>query len=418
MLFAQVLKTIISRGRIVLIDAHGRRHEAGPGGKTGPTIEVRLTDPALPGKLLLNPHLHLGEAYMEGTLQVENGEIDDLLALIFMNLERRAGNWLYELAGTGRYLLRKFNQFNPAGRARRNVAHHYDLSGALYDTFLDAGRFYSCAYFEKPGDTLERAQAQKVHHIAAKLYLKPGQRILDIGSGWGGMAITLAKLGASHVKGITLSEEQLAYSRRVAEAQGIAERVEFALEDYRATEGPFDRIVSVGMFEHVGVAYYPAFFEKVRDLLTEDGVAVLHSIGRSDGPGATNPWINKYIFPGGYTPALSEVLPVIERAGLFVTDVEILRLHYAETLKEWRRRFRENWDRVATLYDERFCRMWEFYLAASEMAFRHQGLMVFQIQMAKRVDALPLTRDYITEWKNSHPVEELHLPRAMEVAAE
>jgi cyclopropane-fatty-acyl-phospholipid synthase len=268
--------------------------------------------------------------------------------------------------------------------------------------FLDADRQYSCAYFTHTHEDLEQAQHDKKRHLAAKLLLKPGVRVLDIGSGWGGLGLYLAEAGAGEVVGITLSEEQLKVSRERARRAGLDERVRFELCDYRALGGTFDRIVSVGMFEHVGVSHYPEFFAAVRDLLTADGIAVLHSIGRADGPWATNPWVRKYIFPGGYAPALSEVLPVVERLGLWVTDIEILRLHYAETLRLWRRQFQAKRARVAQLYDERFCRMWEWYLTGSELAFRRMGHMVFQLQLAKRQDAVPLTRDYITDWERRH----------------
>jgi cyclopropane-fatty-acyl-phospholipid synthase len=284
------------------------------------------------------------------------------------------------------------------------VAHHYDLSGTLYDLFLDADRQYSCAYFTAPDQSIEQAQANKKRHIAAKLLLREGQKVLDIGSGCGGLALYLAKECGVSVTGLTLSTEQLKVARNRAEEAGLADRVHFELLDYREARGSYDRIVSVGMFEHVGVYHYPAFFQKVKELLSEDGVALLHSIGRQDGPGSTNPWIRKYIFPGGYSPAMSEVIPAIERTGLWITDIEILRLHYAETLRAWRTRFNANRERIRALYDERFCRMWEFYLAGSEIAFRHQGHLVFQMQMAKNIDTVPLTRDYITDWERGHKV--------------
>jgi cyclopropane-fatty-acyl-phospholipid synthase len=329
---------------------------------------------------------------------VENGDISDLLDLLMCNLANvRLGGTLAILRRL-RKLTRWLAQHNDSSRARRNVAHHYDLSGKLYDLFLDRDRQYSCAYFSAPGETLEEAQVGKKRHIAAKLRLdKPGLSVLDIGSGWGGLALDLARDCGAKVLGVTLSEEQIALARRRAQSAGLAERCRFELVDYRALSGTFDRIVSVGMFEHVGVPYYPAFFAKMHALLKDDGVALLHTIGRSDGPGVTNPWIAKYIFPGGYTPALSEIVPVIERAGLIVTDVEVLRLHYAETLKEWRRRFKAQWNAAAELYDERFCRMWEFYLAGAEMAFRREGQVVYQIQIARNIDALPVTRDYMFE---------------------
>jgi cyclopropane-fatty-acyl-phospholipid synthase len=294
--------------------------------------------------------------------------------------------------------VRALSQFNPAGRARKNVAHHYDLSGKLYDLFLDSDRQYSCAYFAEPKISLEAAQLAKKRHIAAKLNLeRPGLKVLDVGSGWGGLALDLARDSKADVLGITLSTEQLTMANTRAQSAGLSERCRFELKDYRAVKGEFDRIVSVGMFEHVGVNYYDAFFAKIAELLKPDGAALLHTIGRTDTPGATNPWIAKYIFPGGYTPSLSEVTAAIERHGLYITDVEVLRLHYAETLKEWRLRFWRNRAKAATLYDERFCRMWEFYLAGAEMAFRYDHLVVFQIQLAKQVDALPVTRDYMLE---------------------
>ena len=295
-----------------------------------------------------------------------------------------------------RYLARRLMQRNGITRSRKNVATHYDLSGALYDLFLDADKQYSCAFYEKPTDSLETAQENKKRRIAAKLNLKPGQRVLDIGSGWGGMALHLAEAVDADVTGVTLSQEQLKIANDRAAAARVDERVRFRLEDYRHVEQKFDRVVSVGMFEHVGVNNYETYFKKVASLLEDDGVALIHTIGRSDGPGVTNPWITKYIFPGGYTPALSEILPAVEKAGLIVTDVETLRLHYALTLADWRRRFVANWEAAKNLYDERFCRMWEFYLAGAEMGFRYQGLVVFQLQLAKRVDALPITRDYMT----------------------
>ncbi|WP_137392456.1 SAM-dependent methyltransferase [Rhodoligotrophos defluvii] len=390
-----VLDFIVRAGTLVLIDAKGRSHRFGD--DTGEPVVVRITDPSVYRKLSLNPELRLGEVYMDGTFRMEQGDIYDFLALVFANLEkRRYPQWL-NLWGQLRYRLRRFHQHNPIGRAQRHIAHHYDLNGTLYDLFLDRDRQYSCAYFDQPTSSLEEAQLSKKRHLAAKLYLKPGQRVLDIGSGWGGLGLYLAEIAEVEVTGVTLSEEQFKLSNERAASRGLSNRVRFLLQDYRSLTGRFDRIVSVGMFEHVGVGHYTEFFETVRELLTEDGVAVLHSINRSDGPGATNPWIAKYIFPGGAIPALSEVVPVIERTGLYVTDIEILRLHYAETLREWRRRFLASWDRAKALYDERFCRMWEFYLAASETAFRFQGMNNFQIQFTKSQHSLPMTRDYMIE---------------------
>ena len=276
-----------------------------------------------------------------------------------------------------------------------NVAHHYDLDGRLYSLFLDADKQYSCAYFETPDASLDEAQLAKKRHLAAKLLVKPGDRVLDIGSGWGGLGLYLAEMTGADVTGVTLSTEQLQVSNARAAEKNLTQSAKFLLEDYRDIPGPFDRIVSVGMFEHVGVDFYEAYFRRCAELLADDGVMVLHSIGRSDPPDVTNPWIAKYIFPGGYIPALSEVIPVIEKAGLLVCDIEILRLHYAETLKAWRERFMARRDEAVRLYDERFARMWEFYLAASEMSFRKQNLMNFQIQITKRQGVVPMTRDYI-----------------------
>jgi len=302
-----------------------------------------------------------------------------------------------------RHAVRRIQQFNPVGRARTNVAHHYGLSDVLYGLFLDADQQYSCAYFDHSGESLDDAQKNKKRHLAAKLLLdQPRLRILDIGCGWGGLALYLAAESGAQVTGITLSEEQFNVAQERARRVGLGDRVSFHLRDYRAQEGTYDRIVSVGMFEHVGVPQYPLFFRKVRELLTEDGIALLHFIGRANGPGSTNPWILKYIFPGGYSPAISEVVPVIERQKLFITDIEILRLHYAETLRQWRTRFAANRDKIKQIYDERFCRMWEFYLAGSEVAFRNEYQIVLQIQITKNQEAVPLTRDYITDWEREH----------------
>ncbi len=401
MLLARLLRRMITKGCLTVVDATGRRHSFGQPGSE-PAVTIRLHDRALHAKLFVQPYLYLGEAYMDGTLTIEDGTLRDFLMLCGLNLESYEPSWIERLGRRIGYLARPIMQYNPIGRARRNVAHHYDLSGQLYDLFLDRDRQYSCAYFQSPNYSLDQAQDAKKRHIAAKLLLEPGQKVLDIGSGWGGLAIYLAQTADVDVTGVTLSEEQHKVSNRRAQEAGLADRVRFLLKDYREVEGRFDRIVSVGMFEHVGVKHYGEFFAKVRALLSDEGVALLHSIGRSDGPGVTNPWIRKYIFPGGYVPAISEVMPAIERNRLIATDIEILRLHYADTLKDWLRRFLDNRDKVAALYDERFCRMWEFYLAGCEMSFRHWDQMVFQIQLAKRIDTVPLTRDYIHEWENAH----------------
>ncbi len=393
MLLAALLARLFRRGELTLIDADGHRHRFGGTPLPDvPPVTIRLHDRRLHWRLPLNPGLAAGEAYADGTLTVERGSLRDLLALATINQARDDHSALPLWRAT-----RLWQQFNPIRRARRNVAHHYDLSGALYERFLDADRQYSCAYFRQPDMSLDEAQAAKKAHIAAKLLLAAGQRVLDIGAGWGGLALTLAQAAEVEVLGITLSEEQLAVARRRAEAAGLGGRVRFELMDYRQVQGRFDRVVSVGMFEHVGVPNYRTFFATLCRLLAADGVALLHAIGRAHGPGATNPWIRKYIFPGGYSPALSEVLPAIETADLYVTDIEILRQHYAETLLEWQHRFQARRAEIAQLLDERFCRMWEFYLAGAEMAFRNQGHMAFQIQLARDVQAVPLTRDYMAE---------------------
>jgi cyclopropane-fatty-acyl-phospholipid synthase len=299
-------------------------------------------------------------------------------------------------------LSRRIHQHNPVLRAWQNAAHHYDLSDQLYEFFLDRDRQYSCAYFQDRSDDLDTAQLNKKRHIAAKLLIRPGQKVLDIGSGWGGLALYLARECGADVTGLTLSVEQHKVATRRAAVAGLSDRVRFYLRDYREEFETYDRIVSVGMFEHVGIHHYGAFFAKLKSLLAPDGIALLHSIGRKDGPGSTNPWIRKYIFPGGYVPALSEVLPIVERSKLWITDIEILRLHYAQTLRAWRSRFERNRDRVRAIYDERFCRMWEMYLVSSEVAFRRSDLIVFQMQLTKAIDAVPLTRDYMLDWEREH----------------
>lgn len=387
-----VLRRVVVSGNLIAVDAMGCQHQFGDG--SGPPITIRFADRAAERAVAYDPQLALGETYMQGRLSVEGGGVYDLLDILMRNAAAqtppRWAAWLDVIRRAGR----RVQQFNPVGRAQRNAAHHYNIDGAIYDLFLDPDRQYSCAYF-LPGADLAQAQLAKKVHLASKMALSPGQRVLDIGCGWGGLGLWLAANTGCRVKGVTLSSEQLAVAQERACKQGLVSAVEFALEDYRQVKGTFDRIVSVGMFEHVGVNHYQAFFRRLRDLLDDDGVAVLHSIGRSDGPGFTNPFIAKYIFPGGYIPALSEVLPAIERSGLIVSDIEILRLHYAETLKAWRERFMAHRSEAIALKGEDFCRMWEFYLAGSEGAFRHQGMMVFQIQLVKRIDALPITRDYM-----------------------
>jgi cyclopropane-fatty-acyl-phospholipid synthase len=388
-----ILRSYIRRGTLRLTTARGTTFEFGDG--TGTPVAVRFTRVTAEWAVLLDPELAVGESYMNGTLVVEQGSIADFLLLALSQDHSGKPPYWARPQWLLRFLWRRLAQFNPRGRSRNNVAHHYDLDQRLYALFLDADRQYSCAYFEQDEQSLDDAQLAKKRHIAAKLLPRADDRVLDIGSGWGGLALYLTEMCGARVTGVTLSDEQFALARSRADEKGLAARVEFRLQDYRDIEEQFDRIVSVGMFEHVGVNHYDAFFRKCGALLSDDGVMLLHSIGRSEGPGITNPWIAKYIFPGGYIPALSEVLPAIERAGLLVTDIEILRLHYAETLKHWRERFLAHRDDLEKIYDARFIRMWEFYLAASEMTFREQGMMVFQIQLTKRQGIVPITRDYI-----------------------
>jgi cyclopropane-fatty-acyl-phospholipid synthase len=386
-----LLGHFIRRGNLRLTTSRGTVLNFGDG--TGKAVAMRFTSRAAEWGILRDPELRFGEAYMDGSLVVEEGTIADVLKLV-LGQPVEAPTWS-RLQWMLRYLRRRWNQFNPRRRAQRNVAHHYDLDGRLYSLFLDADRQYSCGYFESPDQSLDDAQLAKKRHLAAKLLLQPGQRVLDIGCGWGGLALYIAELTGASVTGVTLSQEQLAIANSRAAEKNLAAQAQFRLQDYRDINEKFDRIVSVGMFEHVGVSHYNTFFEKCAAMLKDDGVMVLHSIGRSEGPGVTNPWISKYIFPGGYIPAVSEVMHAIQRSGLLICDLEILRLHYAETLKAWRERFLAHRDEVERIYDRRFVRMWEFYLASSEMAFREQNMMVMQYQLTKRQGITPMTRDYI-----------------------
>ena len=400
MLLGTVLTRFIGIGRLSVIDAAGKRHVFE--GSPGPSATVRLHDPRLHWKLFLKPRIFVPEAYMAGTLTVEEGTLYDFIDILTSNDAAQINALPLRLGQAAGRMVRRLHQYNPVPRARRNVAHHYDLSDQLYELFLDRDRQYSCAYFGMPDDDLDTAQESKKRHIAAKLLLAPGQKVLDIGSGWGGLALYLAAECGADVTGLTLSAEQHKVATRRAAAAGLSDRVRFHLRDYREEKGRYDRIVSVGMFEHVGVVQYPVFFRRLSELLAPDGVALLHSIGRMDGPGTTNPWMRKYIFPGGYSPALSEVVPEAERARLWITDIEILRLHYAETLRAWRHRFEQNRERIRELYDERFCRMWEMYLVGAELAFRRDFSLVFQMQMSKVVSTVPLTRDYMVDWERAH----------------
>ena len=402
MLLTQLIKPLITIGRLRVVDARGRCcvFEGSP----GTSVAIKLHEPALHWKLLARPRLVLPEAYMDGKLTIEEGSLYDLIDLLAANLEGLPDGFLSRFLNGSIAPLRRLRQYNPVARAQRNAAHHYDLSDKLYELFLDQDWQYSCAYFYDEDDDLDTAQLNKKRHIAAKLLIRPGQRVLDIGSGWGGLALYLARECGVDVTGLTLSVEQYRVAVRRAAAAGLSDRVRFHVRDYRQELGHYDRVVSVGMFEHVGINHYKEFFTRLKLLLAPDGVALLHSIGRMDGPGSTHPWIRKYIFPGGYFPALSEVLPVVEQLKLWVTDVEILRLHYAETLKAWRQRFERNRERLRAIYDERFCRMWEMYLVGSEVAFRRDGCMVFQMQLAKAIDSVPMTRDYTVDWERGRRV--------------
>ncbi|HEX9882198.1 MAG TPA: cyclopropane-fatty-acyl-phospholipid synthase family protein [Hyphomicrobium sp.] len=393
---AALLARLVSRGSLTVVSSSGSEFVFGDG--TGEEVRARFLDPGAARAILINPELRLGELFMDGRLIMERGTIYDFLAVVLSGSSSQRKPLAIRLLDYIRFMKRRSISDNNPWRSRRNVAHHYDLDHRLYRLFLDKDFQYSCAYFEHPGQSLEEAQLAKKRLITSKLLVEPDSRVLDIGSGWGGLGLYIKQMGgAADVLGVTLSTEQLRVSRARAREQGVENSVRFALQDYRDVEGSFDRIVSVGMFEHVGPRFYGTYFRKCRELLKPDGVMLMHTIGLLDGPWYPNPWLDKYIFPGGQLPALSEIVPAIERAGLVVTDVECLRLHYAETLAEWRRRFMANRDDALALYDQRFCRMWEFYLAACEAAFRFQDVAVFQVQCARRQDAVPLTRDYIFE---------------------
>jgi cyclopropane-fatty-acyl-phospholipid synthase len=392
-LLDRAFKAVLAQGTLRVTGPDGVTRSYGDG--TGSPVHLLVKTAEAARKLVFDADLYLGECYMDGSIDVKDCTVYDVLALLMANVEANKMPAPARLMYGLRRFKKRIDQYNPVGKAKENVAHHYDLSGALYDLFLDRDRQYSCAYFEGPEASLDDAQLAKKRHLAAKLMIKPGMKVLDIGSGWGGLGLYLAETCGAEVTGVTLSEEQHKLSNERAEQRGIADRVKFHLKDYRHLDQRFDRIVSVGMFEHVGVGHFPEYFGKIRTLLADDGAAVVHSINRSDGPGATSAWVKKYIFPGGYIPALSEVVPQIEGAGLYITDIEILRLHYAETLREWAHRFADHRDRAKDIYDERFCRMWEFYLAASECAFRFGGMNNFQIQFCRNQHALPLTRNYM-----------------------
>lgn len=390
----RMLRDLFSHGALHLTYPDGTERQYGPAAE--PTARMAMHDPDLPRLMVLSTELAMGEAYMDGRLTIENDDLDAFFGLVLQNTGGKGRNvWWRKWSRRAKVLRRRIDQNNPMYKARENVAHHYDLSPALYDLFLDADRQYSCAYFRDPDMTLEDAQAAKKHHIAKKLLLEPDMEVLDIGCGWGGMALTLARDYGARVLGVTLSEEQHKYATDRAEAEGLSDRVRFELRDYRKVTETFDRVVSVGMFEHVGVPHYAEFFDNLSDRMKPDGVTLLHSIGRAGPPSATSRWIAKYIFPGGYIPALSEVAPVIEQSGLHMTDLEVWRLHYAETLKHWSDRFIAREDEARALYDDRFCRMWRYYLKAAEHTFRSGKQCVFHMQLSHKQDAVPLTRDYL-----------------------
>ena len=390
-----LLAKTITRGTLTVLTPDGAAHVHGSG---EPAVTVRLHDPRLLATIPLGPELRAGEAYMDGTLTVEAGGVRGLLALFGMNRSTIRQQPAQRTVKRAVKRLRRFQQANPIARSRENVAHHYDLSNDLYRLFLDEETMaYSCGYW--PGGegstSLREAQEAKHAHIAQKLNLRAGQRVLDVGCGWGGMAIHLARHHDVEVVGVTLSREQKALADERVAGAGLQDRIEVRLQDYRDVPERFDRVVSIGMFEHVGVPQYDAFFAKVLSVLPDDGCALIHSIGRKGGPSATDAWTRKYVFPGGYSPALSETLASAERVGAWVTDVEVWRLHYAYTIKQWWDRFQANRDRAEALFDARFCRMWEFYLAAAEASFRHGKHVNFQLQLAPTRDALPISRDYM-----------------------
>lgn len=397
MLLDAMLRRLIKTGDLTVIDAENNKHRynASP----SPKAVIRLHDKALEREILLQPDPAVGDAYMDGRLTIEEGDLIDFILLAFEN-SHRAG-WNFGGAAMGKRMLasvmRGVHTWNSKRAARTNISRHYDIKSDLYELFLDDERSYTMAYFPTGKETIEQAQRAKERHVAAKLRLEPGNKVIDLGCGWGTLAIFLARNYDVDVTGVTLSVEQARWATARAKELGLDHRVRFLHSDYRDAAGSYDRVVSVGMLEHVGVRNMSTMFNKVKSLLREDGVAVIHSIGRQAGPGFTSPWIQKHIFPGGYIPALSEVLPSIERAGFWVTDIEVLRLHYAETLRLWREKFRANWEEAKALYDERFCRMWDFYLAGSEGFFRAQDGMNFQIQLTKDRGVVPLTRDYMVD---------------------
>ena len=388
------LNNLFKYDGFVLIDSSSKKYVIGKPIKENPII-VKLLDKNLNYKLLWNPDLYFGEAYMNGSLIIENGTLSEFLEIALRNIGRSDiniyGKILNTIKGTFRYL----TKFNKGLVSKNNVSHHYDISESLYDLFLDANRQYSCAYFKNENDTLEQAQENKMNHITKKLNIQANQKVLDIGSGWGTLAIHIAQKTNASVTGITLSENQLEYSKKKAKELNLGNQVEFKLADYRELNEKFDRIVSVGMFEHVGRKFYRKYFNTVSKLLNDQGIALIHTIGSSNPPRNPQPWITKYIFPGGYTPSLSQIARPIEDSGLIISDMEVLRMHYAHTLRNWKERFLSKKTTVLEMFDEKFFRMWEFYLASCEMAFKWGDQVVFQLQLTKDNTSAPTTRDYI-----------------------
>ena len=388
------LNNLFKKGGFVLIDANSKKYIIGSPDKSKP-LTLKLLNKDLHYKLLINPDLYFGEAYMDGSLVIENGSISEFLELAFQNIGRGEinsfGYILKKIKGTFRYL----TNFNFVKRSKENVAHHYDISDDLYEIFLDSKRQYSCGYFKNDDDTLETAQQNKINHIVKKLNIKSNQKVLDIGCGWGHLAIEIAKQSKCEVTGITLSENQHRYANAKAKEYNLENQVQFKLCDYRNLKEKFDRVVSVGMFEHVGRKFYKTFFKQVNQLLKHNGLALIHTIGSINEPRDPQPWISKYIFPGGYTPSMSEVVGPIEKSGLIISDLEVLRMHYAHTLKNWKERCITNKSKITSMFDEKFFRMWEFYLASCEMVFKWGDQVVFQFQLTKDLTTAPNTRDYI-----------------------
>lgn len=412
-LLSHMLKSFIKKGQLTVIDAEGKRHVFG-GAPGGPVVTMRLTDPKLYNSLVFKAETVAGEAYMDGTMRFEEGsDLRDFLMLFSVNRLSLGKYPIQKVLRSVKMLFRKRLQSNKKDESKQNVAHHYDLGNDFYKLFLDDNMLYSCAYFREENETLEQAQRNKLRLLAAKLDLKPGMKVLDIGCGWGDLALYLAQLENVEVVGVTLSTEQHALATKRAAEAGLSNRVRFELKDYRDVTEKFDRIVSVGMFEHVGVQHYDEFFKQLNALMPDDGVALIHSIGHMSPPGMTSPWIRKYIFPGGYSPALSEVLAVTEQNSLWVTDIEVLRLHYATTLAHWEKRFQANRDKVVAMYDERFARMWEFYLISCEMTFRAGSQMVFHLQLSRKRDAVPIVRDYATDKQRLYIEREKELGMAI-----